>query len=177
MNANRPALRDIHLPPVSWWPPAPGWWVLTALIVLLIAASIWWVLRRHKHAMPRRAAQRELDALAARHARDHDDAALLARVSRLLRRIALLLEPAVAARDGAAWRAFLQTRGQDAFDHTQLDALVDAPYRARIAIDAQQLLAAARRWCECALKRRGARDAKPSARIITSAGTQTGSLS
>jgi len=154
MNATGPQLRDIHLPQVPWWPPAIGWWVLAALLLLAIVLGIWLWLRGRPARAAKHAAKRELAALAARHARDRDDVSLAMGVSRLLRRIALLLEPEAAARGGAAWREFLANRAQAAFTDEQLDVLIDAPYRGRASFDAAALLAATRRWCERALRRR-----------------------
>lgn len=151
-----PALRDIRVPPVSWWPPAIGWWLLAALVLIAIVAGVWLVVRHHRRALPHRAARRELDALAARFARDRDPRALAAGVSKLLRRIALMIEPAAASKDLAGWRAFLERRAPGAFADEQFAALLEAPYRAHPALDAEALLAATGRWCERAL-RKGAR--------------------
>lgn len=148
-----PALRDIHVPPVSWWPPATGWWLLAALVLIAIGAGVWLVGRHRRRAYPRRAARRELDALAARFARDRDAHVLAAELSRLLRRIALMIEPAAAARGADGWRDFLERRAPGAFDDGQLGALLEAPYRADAAFEAEALLAATRRWCECALRK------------------------
>lgn len=156
MNANGPALRDIHVPPVSWWPPAIGWWLLAVLVLVAMVVSVWLALRCRRRLHPRRAARRELEMLATHFARDRDARALAAGVSKLLRRIALIIEPAAAARDSIQWRVFLASRAPGAFDDAQLATLVEAPYRAHVAFDAEALLASARTWCERAL-RKGAR--------------------
>jgi uncharacterized protein DUF4381 len=154
MTPSGPQLREIHLPQVSWWPPAIGWWLLAAsILAVLIALAFAWLRGRNARAL-RRAAQRELDALAERHARDRDDALLAAGLSRLLRRIALLLQPDVVADDDSGWRGFLSDRAQTAFTGDQLDVLVEAPYRARASFDAPALVAATRRWCDRALRPR-----------------------
>jgi hypothetical protein len=153
MKANGPVLRDIHVPPVSWWPPAIGWWLLAALVLIAIVAGTVFVIRHRRRAHPRRAARRELDALAACFARDRDSHALAAGLSRLLRRIALMIEPAAAAKNSAEWRAFLEHRAPGAFGDEQLGVLLEAPYRERPAFDAEALLAATRNWCERALRK------------------------
>jgi hypothetical protein len=152
MNASGPALRDIHVPPVSWWPPATGWWLLALVALIAIVASVSVVIHRRRRAHPRRAVGRELDALAARFAQNGDRRALAAGVSRLLRRIALMIEPSAAARDSSGWSAFLESRAPGAFDDEQLRALLEAPYRPQPAFDAEALLASTRHWCERALR-------------------------
>ncbi|HEX6613661.1 MAG TPA: DUF4381 domain-containing protein [Rhodanobacteraceae bacterium] len=152
MSASGPALRDIHVPPVSWWPPAIGWWLLAILVLIAIAGGAILVVRARRRAQPRRAVRRELDALAARFARDRNPHALAAGLSKLLRRIALMIEPAAAAKDAAGWRAFIEQRVPGAFGDAQLGALLEAPYRAHPDFDAEALLAAARTWCKRALR-------------------------
>ncbi len=154
MSAAGPRLRDIHLPPVSWWPPAIGWWLLGALILMALSAGVfvWWHGRKARQL--RRAAQRELAALTTRHARDRNHIALAAGLSRLLRRIALRVHPAVVADNGAAWREFLSQRAHSAFTAEQLDVLTAAPYRAHASFDADALIAATKRWCRHALRAR-----------------------
>lgn len=174
MSASGPSLRDIHLPPVSWWPPAPGWWLLAALLLIVCAVVITSWMRHRRRLKPWIAARQELDVLDATHASDRDDARLIAGISRLLRRIALLIDPSVVASDGIVWRAFLQRIAPDAFDRKQLDALIDAPYRARVSIDTRALVAATRRWCEVASKHRNARETRQQAIIVAAPRTQTG---
>lgn len=150
MNANGPVLRDIHLPTAAWWPLAPGWWLLAALILLVVLAGAWfawWRARRR----PLAAALREVDRLAAAFARDADMAVLVEGASRLLRRVARRIEPAVASTRGEVWRAFVHVSAGDADTRKALDALLDARYRARPALDAETLLAALRTWCRHAL--------------------------
>ncbi|HET7557113.1 MAG TPA: DUF4381 domain-containing protein [Rhodanobacteraceae bacterium] len=153
MNANGPTLRDIHVPTVSWWPPAVGWWLLAAVLLIAIVACVLLVLRYRRLLHPRRAARHRLDTLAMRFAQDGDTHALAAGVSKLLRRIALMVEPAAAARDSTDWRAFLSRRVPGAFDDAQLATLLEAPYRAQPEFDGEALLASARSWCERALRK------------------------
>ena len=153
MNASGPALRDIHVPTVAWWPPAIGWWLLAALALIAIVAGVLLVIRYRRRLHPRRAARRELEALAARYARDRDTHALAAGLSKLLRRIALLIDPAAAARGSTGWRVFLESRAPGAFDDAQLVMLLEAPYHAHAVLDAEALLSATRIWCERALRK------------------------
>jgi hypothetical protein len=161
MSATGPQLRDIRLPQVSWWPPAIGWWVLAAVVLLaLIAAVLVWLRGRNARAL-RRAARNELASLSAQHARDGDGVALAAGLSLLLRRIALRLQPDVVADNRFAWREFLSARAPAAFSDEQLDALTDAPYRARASFDARALIDATHRWCDRALQPRALRTDNP----------------
>ncbi len=155
--SNGPVLRDIQVPQVSWWPPAPGWWLLALVILVSIVAIAAVVPRYRRRRRPLLAARRELDALAAQHACDRDDAALAAGVSRLLRRVALTIDPVAAANEGAAWRVFVDRCAPGVFTHEQLEMLSDAPFRARVSFDVEATMDAARKWCERALRIRGKR--------------------
>ena len=150
---NGPVLRDIHLPPAHWWPPAPGWWLLAALLLLGAIGVAWW-LRRMACGNPVRAALREIDALEATHARDGNTARLADEASRLMRRVARRVAPGVAAYSGAAWSAFVRTHAPDETTTHALDALASERFRAQPMLDAPDLLTALRAWCRDALRTR-----------------------
>lgn len=152
MNGTGPVLRDIHVAPAGWWPLAPGWWLLVALLVLA-AIAIGIAARWRARGRPLRAALRELDALARVHARDGDAARVLDQVSRLLRRIARRIEPAVASQTGAAWAAFVRRYARDAQAAGALDGLLERRFRREPEVDAAAVLAATRGWCRAALGR------------------------
>ena len=134
-----PALRDIHLPAEpAFWPPAPGWWLLAALIVVLAAFGIH-RLRRHLRRRRRHAqVMHEFDAIVGQWRSDRDDTRLAAELSRFLRRLGRAVDPASVAWDGTRWIDFLDRHG-DGF-RADADSLLDAPYRARAAIDADALV-------------------------------------
>ncbi|HJP97254.1 MAG TPA: DUF4381 domain-containing protein [Rhodanobacteraceae bacterium] len=151
MNAGGPELRDIQLPPAAWWPPAPGWWIAAALVVLA-SCAIAWLLWRRARQRPCRAALREIDSLEAAYARDGDAARLADGASRLLRRVACLIEPDAASLAGDAWCLFLHRHARNAATQAALDRLVAARYVARPTLDARPLFAALRAWCRDALR-------------------------
>ncbi|MBF0157736.1 MAG: DUF4381 domain-containing protein [Magnetococcales bacterium] len=156
MNGGDPAwidrLRPLHdPPPISWWPPAPGWWVVAALLLLMGVGAGRFVWRRRRRLRPRRQALRELAHLAERHARDHDDHALAAGVSLVLKRLALTLyaRGEVASLSGEAWLRFLDATGPaggTGFSEGPGRSLADAPYRSACRLEAQPLLELARGW-------------------------------
>jgi hypothetical protein len=151
VNSAGPALRDIHLPPAPWWPPAPGWWILAALVVLLAIVTAWW-LRRRTRVDIAQLVQREVALLEAAFARDQDTAALAAGASRLLRRVAMRIEPAAAVAGADTWRAFLHRRAGDAKSAALLGELATASFQRHPPIDAASLLEALRGWCVHALR-------------------------
>lgn len=152
MNTAGPVLRDIHLPPAGWWPPAPGWW-LVGLFVLTVAACVVWWLRRRTRSGVLRSALREVDAIESAHAADRDGARLADACSRLLRRVARRVDPPAASAAGAAWRAFLHRYARDDATRRALDDLDRARFRAHPDLDTAALLAAMRAWCRRALGR------------------------
>lgn len=164
MNTSGPVLRDIHVPTAAWWPPAPGWWLLAALIVLLLAGAAWWIGRRARR-RPLAATLREIDALALAHAHDGDVARLVDGASRLLRRIACRIAPAVASRDGEAWRDFVRLHATDDTARRVLDGLVDARFHAQPVVDPSALTTALRGWCRHAL-RGGVRPTRLAKRVM-----------
>lgn len=159
MNTEAPVLRDIHLPPAGWWPPAPGWWLLAGAL-LLVAAGIAWLLWRHARRRPLRAALREIGILESTFARDGDVAWLADAASRLLRRVARRIDPAAASQSGNAWRAFVHRHANGVGTRMILDELIDARFRAQPALDVPALMAALRAWCRVALRGRKPRAAR-----------------
>lgn len=151
MNVDGPVLRDIHLPPAPWWPPAPGVWLVAALLALLAGSVAWW-LWRHARRRPLRAALREVDRIARAWAVDRDAANVLDGASRLLRRVARRIDPAAASASGDAWRGFVHRYAPDEDTRATLDAFLGARYRAQPALDARVLLPALRAWCRRALR-------------------------
>ncbi|MGH8182257.1 MAG: DUF4381 domain-containing protein [Rhodanobacteraceae bacterium] len=148
---NGPALRDIHVPAAGWWPLAPGWWLLLGVAALVCAGFVAWRVLLGRQS-PLRAALREIGSLEAAYARDHDAAQLVEGVSRLMRRVALRIEPGIASQSGDAWRAFVNRHAHDAGARGVLDRLDEARFRARPSVDATTLAAALRVWCRDALR-------------------------
>lgn len=166
-------LRDIHLPaPIGWWPLASGWWWLLASVMVLVVALALWrapagALRRRVDSWlfgadglargvfgVRRAALRELQAIAQALATDgnvHDCARAL---SALLRRIALRVHgPSAANPDERAWLAMLSSMSAAPLPTDLLDALRHAAYSPRVADTAQaqryrDLTSALRPWMQ-----------------------------
>ena len=133
--ANR--LHDIHeLDSVGIWPLATGWWLMLAGMVLLILLFIG--LRRWRpdwqRYLPRygwsRAAARELTVL--REKVGHGDVkALAARLSELLRRIAIARcgRDRCAGLNGESWLAWLADHDPDGFDwRARGRLLLELPY-------------------------------------------------
>jgi hypothetical protein len=143
------ALRPLHAPPpVSWWPPAPGWWLLLVILALVILLLI----RRWRHNAPRRAALRELKALAQSQP---DALQQVAMVNRLLKRYALICWPRIetAALTGESWLRFLDAHGgKGAFSGGSGRVLASQPYAspeshdASILTQSESLFRLARRW-------------------------------
>ncbi len=148
------SLRDIHLPPAAgWWPPAPGWWLLAGLALLLSALSVrGWMRRRRRGRLAREALARLME-IEREFQGDQDAPALAAKISRLLRQVALRCFPRaeVAGLTGERWLAFLDRALQEEarpFQQGAGRALIEAPYRRKAAVEAGELLSLARRWVE-----------------------------
>jgi hypothetical protein len=146
-------LRDIHLPgDPSFWPPAPGWWLLAMVLLALLswtAVAAWRRYRIHRQR------QRVLGALAALEDqfRAGQSPEHLARISMLLRRLALMRFPRekVAALTGGGWLGFLdETGGNGRFCEGPGRVLAAGPYQRALPqdLDTSGLIALVREWVE-----------------------------
>lgn len=166
--AQGPVLRDIHVPPTpAWWPPAPGWWLLAAVALVAMAAACWlWRKRRHRRELERRVLS-EVDALAAQW-RDRPQQ-LAAGLHQLLRRAASRIDGRSATCRGDAWRQLLASVKTDDATVAALMSLDMAMYRPHAAFDADEAVAATRRWLQAAWRQR-----KPASRRASIAATVPG---
>ena len=140
-------LRPLHLPePPGLWPPALGWWLLAGVFLLLVAI-IWWLLKYQRRLRYRSAALQELKMLEQSAC---SDSVLLASLSALLRRSAVLAFPAsgCAGLQGDDWLKFLDAHlsGADAFSTGPGRCLGTGPYQRQPEFDRAGLLNLSRRW-------------------------------
>ncbi|WP_373509194.1 DUF4381 domain-containing protein [Thiocapsa sp.] len=160
-------LRDIHdIPPIPWWPPAPGWWLL-AIALPLLALLLWRARARISLRIPipgitlgswRWEAAAALRDLRRRAGKGQDAKQILGELSELLRRIAMarLGRPSCAGLTGTAWLDWLAAQDPNGFSwHKRGRVLIDAPYAPagalRSSIGAKELLSlidAAFAWVE-----------------------------
>lgn len=141
-------LRDIHLPnTVDIWPIAPGWWLLALVICITVWCSYWSV-RRYR----RRRAYRRSALLTLKHllVSCDDDLAYLQSVNRLLKQIAVTINPRedVSRLSGEQWLSYLdQNRKDKPFTEGVGQILANGPYQpATEALDRQQLQSLVMRW-------------------------------
>ncbi|WP_447969863.1 DUF4381 domain-containing protein [Nitrospira sp. M1] len=143
-------LRDLHMPdPVSLWPPAFGWWIVLLLVFLCVAIGLWF--KRYRQATaPRRVALAALLDLQTSFNETHDTTTLMAGLSQLLRRYALVCfgRQNVAGLTGVAWLKFLDEQGKTPlFSGEQVQqALTAVPYGAQGSVDAEEMATLVKRW-------------------------------
>lgn len=131
MQASDLPLREIHLPEaVAWWPPAIGWWLLVFLVLALVWLGFWFFRRLLHSKKAVRSAKKLLAEL--KNDSSLDQAQKLAKLSMLLRRVAISLSPdkTVAGLTGQAWLQYLDrnTTGGP-FNEGVGRLLMESPYR------------------------------------------------
>ncbi|MFA6303414.1 MAG: DUF4381 domain-containing protein [Legionella sp.] len=142
-------LKDIHLPtPISWWPLAPGWYLVMALVVLLVVWIVSALYKRARDARPKKQALALLAKYQAHYNKNADTQVSSARVSELLRRVALVYFPRadVASLYGQEWVDFLN-RTSKGIDFKPVEkALLEAPFNAAQTMDLHALFKTAQLW-------------------------------
>jgi hypothetical protein len=144
-------LRDIHLPgSPSLWPPAPGWWIaaiVTLALLIWISVLVWRSLkiRRQRKQILGLLEQLEQSSSNTRPTE------FLARLSRLLRRLALMRFPRdeIAPLTGKDWLRFLdESGGNGQFCQGPGQVLADGPYVRDLpdGIDTRALTKLVRDW-------------------------------
>lgn len=145
-------LRGYHLPDgVSWWPPASGWWLLFGVMLVVIVGLAWLGLQRWRRQAAARQAMRELAQLRRQLEAGEDQAELIRRLSRLLRRFALASYPnqPVAGLTGEPWLTFLDRYGGDGrFLRGPGRLLAEAPYRPVVPTAVGELVALVSDWIQ-----------------------------
>lgn len=147
-------LRDIHLPePVSWWPLAPGWYVLMLLILLIMMIITYLVYKRHVNGLAKNKALELLKTYKDHYDKDRNAQVASARVSELLRRVALVYYPRaqVAGLHGDDWVEFLNKTSKK-IDFKPVKAmLLDSPFKTGETVNLKPLFTRAEQW----IKQRG----------------------
>lgn len=140
------------LPPsISVWPQTWGSRLVIAVAVMLLAVSLWRLIGRYRANAYRRAASRELAAIAQEAANGLRGADAINAVALLVRRTALVAFPRqeIATLSGLRWLAFLdQSFDGEGFVAGPGVVMSIAPYDpCRVAAaDATPLIALVRRW-------------------------------
>jgi len=134
----------LSLPPVSWWPLAPGWYVVTAAVLVLLGVLVIkvWLHRRRNH-------YRVLALSEIKHA--GKGATAVAHIAQVLKRTALAVAPRqnVAALSGEQWLQWLNQNGNGvSFSEKSRQILSENIYGAGQADDAdiEALARTAQAW-------------------------------
>jgi len=144
-------LKDIHLPyPVSVWYLAPGWYLLAILLLLAVVGWLYQIHKRYKYALPKKQALELLVTYKELFAKKEDAQVVSARVSELLRRVALVYysRDRVASLHGGAWIEFLNQTSKNLDFNSVKGMLLDSPFKTAEKIDLKPLLILSEQWIE-----------------------------
>jgi hypothetical protein len=147
---NQLPLRDIHLPDaVAWWPPAIGWWLLP-LLIIAVYFFMRWLIKRLRYKPMNKRVQIEFAQIQQAYKQQRDQQQLVADISVLLRRscISYKNRNSSASLTGDAWIHMLNSISAVKLPDSIAQALLSAPYRRQVDIDADELLAACGEWIE-----------------------------
>lgn len=142
-------LKDIHLPnPIGWWPLAPGWYVVLILLCVFIALLTALFYKKHCNARPKKQALLLLQQYIRQYEKDHNAQLASARVSELLKRVALVYFPRqqVASIHGDAWIEFLTQTGKKVNFTPVKTMLLDSPFKPNERINLEPLFKQTELW-------------------------------
>lgn len=142
-------LRDIHLPDaIGWWPLAPGWYVLAIVLIVALVTVIFYLGRYYLNGRARRQALHLLATYQQQYQCDANGQLSAARVSELLKRVALVYFPRekVASLQGDSWITFLNTTSKGLDFNGVRTELLEIPYQSTMTADLHQLFITARAW-------------------------------
>ncbi len=148
-------LKDIHLPPaVGWWPLAPGWYALIVLIFVLIGLISFLCYKRYLNTRAKKQALVLLQNYLTFYEKDHNVQLASARISELLKRVALVYYPReeVASIHGQEWIGFLNKTSKGLDFESVKSMLLDSPFKHNEQINLQPLFLKAQLWIK---QRRG----------------------
>ena len=147
-------LRDIHLPDsISWWPLAPAWYVVMLLILFLTIALAYYAHKRRLNALAKNQALDLLNTYIEHYEKDHNAQLASARISELLRRVALVYysRDEVASLHGDAWVDFLNQTSKEVDFKPVKSMLLDSPFKTAETVNLKPLITRAQLW----IKQRG----------------------
>lgn len=157
-------LRDVHVSPADWWPPAPGWWLLALLFAVLCVYGLLRQQRKHQRFAWVVLAETELAELEAQFERaDISAQRTVSQLSVLMRRSAMAAKgrKSVARATDEEWIKLISAVGNGrGFGRSAAELLVQAPYRSTALPDEQvlDLLKSCREWLQGARMSRGVAD-------------------
>lgn len=147
-------LRDIHLPdPVGWWPLAPGWYVLMIVLLLILMFISYRIYQRQVNGLAKNKALGLLKIYKDQYDKDRNAQIASARISELLRRVALVYYPRaqVASIHGDDWIQFLNTTSKNIDFRPVKAMLLDSPFKTAETVHLKPLFFRADQW----IKQRG----------------------
>lgn len=142
-------LRDIHLPnAIGWWPLAPGWYILMGLLLLLLSAWAYFLYKKALYARAKKQALALLQSYEEQYTQDNNGPLFSARISELLRRVALVYYPRheVASLQGEAWLNFLNKTSRGLDFNSVKSMLLESPFKNEESTNLQPLLIQAKAW-------------------------------
>ena len=144
-------LKDIHLPDsIGWWPLAPGWYGLMLMILITAVALASLLRKRHRNALAKNQALKLLNSYTVQYEKDRNAQLASARISELLRRVALVYYPraVVASLHSEAWIEFLNETGKGVDFKPVKSMLLDSPFKTKETVDLQPLITQAQLWIQ-----------------------------
>jgi hypothetical protein len=142
-------LKDIHLPEaISWWPLAPGWYGLMLLIVCLVISLVYMAHKRAMYSRPKKQALALLATYKQAYERDCNAQLTSARISELLKRVALVYYPRaeVAGLQGMSWVDFLNTTSKKLDFKPIANMLLESPFKLGETVQLNPLISKAELW-------------------------------